>query len=207
MKENIYYQYDSSQLPEISLADTAVIEPPYIHKRRMPLEYIIYLVRQGEMFLLEDGVRYHLTPGDFLILDPDKIHVGERATHCEYHYIHFHQKSIKKNKMTNEQTTEIILRKRTQSMQSDSCTLSGQERVSLSLLALPKYMHLSDTSSYSEILQKINDGITCQKNRMEGYYNLCACQILEMMILVSRQFVTSLAQEKNRSGRKLPENI
>ena len=98
MKENIYYQYDSSQLPEISLADTAVIEPPYIHKRRMPLEYIIYLVRQGEMFLLEDGVRYHLTPGDFLILDPDKIHVGERATHCEYHYIHFHQKSIKKNK-------------------------------------------------------------------------------------------------------------
>ena len=196
MKENIYYQYDSSQLPEISLADTAVIEPPYIHKRRMPLEYIIYLVRQGEMFLLEDGVRYHLTPGDFLILDPDKIHVGERATHCEYHYIHFHQKSIKKNKMTNEQTTEIILRKRTQSMQSDSCTLSGQERVSLSLLALPKYMHLSDTSSYSEILQKINDGITCQKNRMEGYYNLCACQILEMMILVSRQFVTSLAQEK-----------
>ena len=113
-----------------------------------------------------------------LKLDPDKIHVGERATHCEYHYIHFHQKSIKKNKMTNEQTTEIILRKRTQSMQSDSCTLSGQERVSLSLLALPKYMHLSDTSSYSEILQKINDGITCQKNRMEGYYNLCACQIL-----------------------------
>ena len=106
--------------------------------------------------------------------------------------------------MTNEQTTEIILRKRTQSMQSDSCTLSGQERVSLSLLALPKYMHLSDTSSYSEILQKINDGITCQKNRMEGYYNLCACQILEMMILVSRQFVTSLAQEKP-SGRKLPE--
>lgn len=197
MKENIYYQYDSSQLPEISLADTAVIEPPYIHKRRMPLEYIIYLVRQGEMFLLEDGVRYHLTPGDFLILDPDKIHVGERATHCEYHYIHFHQKSIKKNKMTNEQTTEIILRKRTQSMQSDSCILSGQERVSLSLLALPKYMHLSDTSSYSEILQKINDGITCQKNRMEGYYNLCACQILEMMILISRQFVTSLVQEKN----------
>ena len=46
MKENIYYQYDSSQLPEISLADTAVIEPPYIHKRRMPVEYIIYLVRQ-----------------------------------------------------------------------------------------------------------------------------------------------------------------
>ena len=72
MKENIYYQYDSSQLPEISLADTAVIEPPYIHKRRMPLEYIIYLVRQGEMFLSEDGVRYHLTPGDFLVLDPDK---------------------------------------------------------------------------------------------------------------------------------------
>lgn len=197
MKENIYYQYDSSQLPKIRLADTAVIEPPYIHKRRMPLEYIIYLVRQGEMYLLEDGIRYHLTPGDFLILDPDKIHVGEKATHCEYYYIHFQQASLKKNKMTNEQTTEIILRKRTQSMQSDSCTLSDQERASLSLLTLPKYFHLSDTASYSEIQQKINEGITSQKNRMEGYHNLCACQILEMMILVSRQFLTSLTQEKS----------
>ena len=81
MKENIYYQYDSSLLPVISLADTAVRGLPYIHIRRMPLEYIIYLVRQGEMFLLEDGVRYHLTPGDFLFMDPDKIHVGEKATH------------------------------------------------------------------------------------------------------------------------------
>ena len=168
MKNNIYYQYDSSQLPKIRLADTAVIEPPYIHKRRMPLEYIIYLVRQGEMYLSEDNVRYHLTPGDFLILDPDKIHVGERATHCEYYYIHFQDASMKKNKMTNEQTTEIILRKRMQSMQSNSCTLSDQ---------------------------KINEGIASQRNRMEGYHNLCSCQILEMMVLVSRQFLTSIAQE------------
>lgn len=195
MKNNIYYQYDSSQLPKIRLADTAVIEPPYIHKRRMPLEYIIYLVRQGEMYLLEDNVRYHLTPGDFLILDPDKIHVGERATHCEYYYIHFQDASMKKNKMTNEQTTEIILRKRMQSMQSNSCTLSDQERASLSLLALPKYIHLSDTACYSEIVQKINEGIASQRNRMEGYHNLCSCQILEMMVLVSRQFLTSIAQE------------
>ncbi len=195
MKNNIYYQYDSSQLPKIRLADTAVIEPPYIHKRRMPLEYIIYLVRQGEMYLSEDNVRYHLTPGDFLILDPDKIHVGERATHCEYYYIHFQDASMKKNKMTNEQTTEIILRKRMQSMQSNSCTLSDQERASLSLLALPKYIHLSDTACYSEIVQKINEGIASQRNRMEGYHNLCSCQILEMMVLVSRQFLTSIAQE------------
>ena len=215
MKENIYYQYDSSQLPEISLADTAVIEPPYIHKRRMPLEYIIYLVRQGEMFLLEDGVRYHLTPGDFLILDPDKIHVGERATHCEYHYIHFHQKSIKKNKMTNEQTTEIILRKRTQSMQSDSCTLSGQERVSLSLLALPKYMHLSDTSSYSEILQKINDGITYLPYDFSYLSEKSYGRLLQFVCLsdfgdddFGFQTVCNIAcPGKNRSGRKLPENI
>ena len=80
-------------------------------------------------------------------------------------------------------------------MQSNSCTLSDQERASLSFLALPKCIHLSDAAFYSEILKKINEGIASQRNRMEGYHNLCSCQILEMLVLVSRQFLTSLAQE------------
>ena len=172
----------------------------------MPLEYIIYLVCRGEMYLSEDDVLYHLTPGDFLLLDPDKTHVGKKATNCEYHYIHFQYDTLEKSRRTTEETTEILLKKRTQSMQSNSCTLSDEERASLSMLALPKYIHLFDTPCYPEIQQKVNDAISYQKNRMEGYHTLCSCQILEMLILVSRQFLSSLTQDKNsmvKSYRKI----
>ena len=93
-EERIFYEYNSSFLPELRLADTETIEPPYVHRKRMPMEYIIYLVKSGEMYLAEDGVLYHLLPGDFLILDPDKTHVGKKATRCEYFYIHFQYSDV-----------------------------------------------------------------------------------------------------------------
>ena len=65
--ENRYFQYNCRQLPEIRLADTAAIEPPYLHKRRTPGEYIFYLIRRGEMYLSENETLYNLNPGDILI--------------------------------------------------------------------------------------------------------------------------------------------
>lgn len=53
----------------------AVIEPPYIHKRNA-VEYIIYLVRQGEMFLFGGWCTVSFNRG-FLILDPDKYMWGK----------------------------------------------------------------------------------------------------------------------------------
>ena len=91
-------------------------------------------------------------------------------------------------------------------MQSDSCTLSGQERVSLSLLALPKYMHLSDTSSYSEILQKSMMELPVRKSYGRLLQFVCLSDFGDDDF--GFQTVCNIAcPGKNRSGRKLPENI
>lgn len=80
----MYFAMDSRKIPMVRLVNETVIDPPYVHRRRIPHEWIIYLVKNGRMEPEEDGILYHLSPGDFLLLDPEGRHEGREATHCEY---------------------------------------------------------------------------------------------------------------------------
>ena len=90
----MYYVIDSRIVPQIHLADYWILKPPCAHKKRVPHEYIAYLIQKGELYLAEDGITYHLHPGDFILLDPDKYHEGKQITYCEYYYIHFQHDMI-----------------------------------------------------------------------------------------------------------------
>ena len=52
------------------------------------------IVKCLKEILAEDGITYHLHPGDFILLDPDKYHEGKQITYCEYYYIHFQHETI-----------------------------------------------------------------------------------------------------------------
>lgn len=73
----MYYVMDSRIVPQIHLADYWILKPPCAHKKRVPHEYIAYLIQKGELYLAEDGILYHLRPGDFILLDPEKYHEGK----------------------------------------------------------------------------------------------------------------------------------
>lgn len=64
----MYYVMDSRIVPQIHLADYWILKPPCAHKKRVPHEYIAYLIQKGELYLAEDGITYHLHPGDFILL-------------------------------------------------------------------------------------------------------------------------------------------
>ena len=184
--ENRYFQYNCRQLPEIRLADTAAIEPPYLHKRRTPGEYIFYLIRRGEMYLSENETLYHLLPGDFLILEPDRTHMGRKATNCEYYYIHFLYGSLETVVLSDEALRDRLLRQREKTLRMDSQS-KGCERQEM--LLLPKYIHLAADTGYRDITQLLNEGISFHNSPMEGGEALCASRFLEALIRISRQFL------------------
>ena len=193
-----YFQYNCRMLPEIRLADTAAIEPPYLHKRRMPGEYILYLIRRGEMYLSENETLYHLLPGDFLLLEPDRTHVGRKAASCEYYYVHFQYESLKAVRMTDEELGEKLKRQREKTLRMDSQSKSVERQ---EILFLPKYLHLASDAGYRGITQLLNDGIAFHNSPMEGGEALCASRILEVLIRVSRQFLSVGLGETDGSGR------
>ncbi len=193
-----YFQYNCRMLPEIRLADTAAIEPPYLHKRRMPGEYILYLIRRGEMYLSENETLYHLLPGDLLFLEPDRTHVGRKATSCEYYYVHFRYESLNAVRLTNEDLGEILKRQRERTLRMDSQSKSCERQ---EILLLPKYIHLAADAGYRGITQLLNDGIAFHNSPMEGGEALCASRILEVLIRVSRQFLSVGIKETDGYGR------
>ena len=85
----MFYRINLQYLPSVRLADSVVIEPPYVHRRRKADEYIVYLIKKGVMYLEENGETVTLQPGDMYVLDPRYIHVGVTASWCEYFYVHF----------------------------------------------------------------------------------------------------------------------
>ena len=63
----MYYVMDSRIVPQVHLADYWILKPPCAHKKRVPHEYIAYLIQKGELYLAEGGITYHLHPGDFIL--------------------------------------------------------------------------------------------------------------------------------------------
>lgn len=193
-----FYEYDSRLLPQVRLFDTAVIQPPYVHKRRMPKEFIIYIIRRGEMYLSEGENFYHLIPGDFLLLDPEEIHVGKKATHCEYYYIHYDYPRMKPHNLSEQEMRQKMLEIRGISLKSNSC--ESAEMMD-STLFLPKYYHLASDASYYGIMQKIGEAAAYHGNHLEGYKTLCSLKILEILILISRQYLKNEIRKQDGNTR------
>ena len=72
----MFYLMNPQILPSVRLADSVVIEPPYVHKRRKTDEYILFLIQKGAMYLQEDGVPTYLQSVAVCVLAPACTHEG-----------------------------------------------------------------------------------------------------------------------------------
>lgn len=66
----MFYRINLQYLPSVRLADSVVIEPPYVHRRRKADEYIVYLIKKGVMYLEENGETVTFQPGGYVCAGP-----------------------------------------------------------------------------------------------------------------------------------------
>ena len=153
----MFYLMDPGILPSVRLADSVVIEPPYVHKRRKADEFILYLIKRGVMYLQEDGVPITLQPQDVCILDPSCTHEGLKASWCEYFYIHFRHPSIRRiDENGMEDFQKMLLENRRSSIQSN---IFSYEKCEGERLYLPKLYHMSDYGSLVRVTELFNVAI------------------------------------------------
>lgn len=73
----------------ITLLGDVRIPAPNKHFHRISNEYILYMIRDGHMILVENDVTYQLYPGNVLLLEPSLPHYGIRVNSLvEYSFIH-----------------------------------------------------------------------------------------------------------------------
>jgi len=190
----MHFELNPRQIPEVRLMNTAIIQPPFVHNRRKANEYIIYLIKKGEMYLRENGREYLLTPGDFLLLDTAYYHEGYKPSYCEYYYIHFKQESITRVEEggKEEEFVKLILSKHNDSLKSDPFSYSTIEKDSL---LLPKYYHFTSTGDYIKVSCLLDEAVKHNKNHMDNYKIMCSLKVLEAFIEIYRSYLLYTLQK------------
>ena len=185
----MFYLMDPRILPSVRLADSVVIEPPYVHKRRKADEYILYLIKRGAMYLREDGTLLTLQPGDVCVLDPECTHEGVKASWCEYFYIHFRHPSIRRIDETGiEDFQKLLLENRRASIQSN---IFSYERCEGEKLYLPKQYHISDYGTLVKVTGLFHEAAGKNARQLENYKIQLGCTILEAFTEIARSYVTT----------------
>lgn len=186
------FQIDADQLLKIRLMNSATIQPPYIHNRRKADEYIIYVVKKGKMYLLENQVKYVLSPGDFFVLDPEYTHEGYQASFCEYYYIHFRHDQIVRTNYTSEQEKIMtIITRRNDSLKSNPFSYNSYDN---NQILFPKYYHFSNYSDFIKVCCILDDAAAHNANPLENYKFMCSCKVSEALIETYRSYVLYMTQ-------------
>lgn len=173
-------------LPQVRLIDKAVLEPPYVHKKRQAEEFILYVMIKGTLYLKEQGKEYTLSEGDMILLDPDFVHEGIKASCCEYYYIHFrHPQIIRRNE--NDRFMEKCLYLRSSSLKEDSGSWQNYHD---SILCFPKYLSLHMGNAYMSILRLLQEAVEHNRNQLENYKVACASRLMEAFVEIARTSVS-----------------
>lgn len=201
------FQFDATRIPEIRLMNSASISPPFIHNRRKANEFIVYVIKKGKMYLLENQEKYILSAGDFFVLDPDYIHEGYQASFCEYYYIHFRHEQITKISYQSEQDKLMdIITRRNNSLKSNPFAYASNEDKQL---LFPKQYHFSNYSDFIKVCCILDEASAHNANPLEYYKLLCSCKVLEAFAETYRSYVLHTTQNMNygipKSYRKVQQ--
>lgn len=188
----MYYEINGNILPQVRLVDKAVLEPPYVHKKRQADEFILYIMTKGTLYLQENHKKYTLTEGDVILLDSDFVHHGLKASNCEYYYIHFRHPQMKRRR-ENSRFMERCMRIRSESLQEDG---GSWQRYQDSWICFPKYISLNTGNAYMKVIRLVQEAMEHNCHQMENYKVSCACRLMEAFVEIAREAVSLEALQR-----------
>ena len=155
------FSYNADLLPRLRMTGHIRYSQPWIHFARRLDEYVLYVIREGNMYLRENGLEYHLKAGDFFLLEPGLQHVGTRKASCDYFYTHFTHPELRRVEDEAAAMAELA-EKRRQSLISYNLDAADPTD---SVTYLPKHFHLSG----GEHRSLLRSAVACYEAREEHY--------------------------------------
>ena len=170
---------------------------PWIHFSRKASEYILYIVKNGDLYIREGQQEYALKKGDMLILQPDLPHVGFRESSCDYYYFHFtHPQISQLDDIHLDSIIKDTIIKRKLMLTSD--ILSDLPHNS-SICYVPKYFHIKNETFYMHLL---SETLEDSHKRYENNRNLISCRLQNLLIKISWDFLNEQMELSETSFSK-----
>lgn len=182
------FSYNADILPKVRMIGKINYINPWIHFERISNEYILYFIREGDMYLEEDNIRYHLKKGDYFLLEPDLCHKGYKEAPCSYYYVHFkHPDLIKVNQDNEEKAIIDILEKRKVSLLSYNLDDSDPTDP---YAIISKNENIADYQDYKAVL---NVAVSIYNRREEHYKRLASVEFHRFLMKIAHEFVLNNA--------------
>lgn len=196
----LFYKLNGEILPKVRLVDSIELTEPYLHQYRHINEYVLYFVVKGDLYIEENGVKYHLTKGDILLLDPEYSHGGWKDSVCEYYYIYFRHSEIERGSLGSQEKNQ-----NRQSYSPDNEDFYG---ISLSFsMIFPKIIHLGNTGIFLKLLRLLEEAKESYKNPLKDHRVLCSIKMLEFFEKLSVEYVTTDGSSKIEGKSKACDKV
>lgn len=189
----MYFSFRSTVLPHITFMNKCTTPEHWKHPRRILDEYVLFIILSGEMYLQEDDARYLLRQGDYIFLQPGHAHYGYQTSQCEYYYIHFSPNCLDSWDCHEiSQIMQIIIDNNKLSYQ---CDPFGEDSYTRYKLFVPKDRHIYSHSTLQQIRIHINELEILESKHLSHYKLMCSSLFIQVLILISRDFVAHLLRE------------
>lgn len=189
--------FDADVMPDVRLIGRVAYKEPWIHFTRVPNEYILYIIKSGEMYIEEGSRKYALKKGDTLLLQPNIVHAGYQESCCDYYYVHFqHHKIVEVVNTSKEEKLQEMIQKRRLSLTSD---FLSSEPPTDSICYFPKHYHFNNEN---EIIYILKEAMDAYYNRYENYKKLVSCKFMDVMIRICREYTSSEIESQQKHFSK-----
>lgn len=182
----MHFSLKSNAVPLVRFIGEVSYKEAWTHFPRTVDEYIIYIIKKGQLHIEEAGEKYTLMKNDFFIFEPGKHHLGFKPSVCDYTYIHFTYDQMKPYKVTNDKDFCDELQIRRYQAYSSNCLLDSYPNDSTCYI--PKHFNLSNYNHYHVLLRETIDNYGIHQ---ENYKELVSCELLIMLINISREYASS----------------
>ncbi|MFR5781000.1 MAG: AraC family ligand binding domain-containing protein [Oscillospiraceae bacterium] len=191
------FSYNADLLPRLRMTGHIRYSQPWIHFARRLDEYVLYVIREGNMYLRENGLEYHLKAGDFFLLEPGLQHVGTRKASCDYFYTHFTHPELRRVEDGAAAMAELA-EKRRQSLISYNLDAADPTD---SVTYLPKHFHLSG----GEHRSLLRSAVACYEAREEHYKRRASTFLHSFLLQTAHEhLMAEMAVRDRRLNRLRP---
>lgn len=189
----MYFSFNSTLLPHISFMNKCTTANQWKHPKRTATEYVLFIILSGEMYLQEDENKYILQQDDYIFLQPGHTHFGYKASQCEYYYIHFPENClIGWDCHEIPQIIHLITENNKLAYQGDPFS---DDLYTKYKLFVPKDRHIYSHSALQQIGMYMDEIILLEKKQLSHYKLVCSSLFIQILILISRDFVSHLFPE------------
>lgn len=177
---------------------------PWTHFARRSNDYILFFVESGDLYIEEDGVRYHAGENTALLLEPGKLHRGYKSASVAYYFIHF----TCSEPLTARGMTDALKEQITQlHMTLLNSVFTNQWKPNphdFADLHFPKLATLGVSCNY---VQALRDAHRIFYESFEGRRTLVSLRLQELLTMMCREFTQSCIHPGNTRSLILVRDV